>query len=96
MRIGFGFGFGFGFGKDDPTSSYTDAPVEGDIWLPYTQSKARLQQWFTWMAEYNITAMITLDQLWGDGIPEMWGNQGNNPYLQHRVTLAGEMTEWLG
>ena len=84
-----------GFGKDDPTSSYIDAPVEGDIWLPYTQSKARLQRWLTWMAEYNITAMVTLDQLWGDGIPEMWGNQGNNPYLQHRIALAGAMAEWL-
>jgi len=84
------------FNKDDLTKLYTNEP-SSNIWNPYLKNKERLKQWLQWFNESDIQVIISLDMLWGDdhNSDSLWTNNGVNPYLQHRITMCGEM-ETLG
>lgn len=80
------------FNKDDLLDPYSNNPTE-NAWNPYLKNVVKLKQWLNWFKEANIQVIIALDMIWGDDhkTNNIWANNGDNPYLQHRIDMCNEM-----
>ena len=87
----------FNFEKDDTADVYSGNPTNGDVWQPYQSNLIRLDTLLGWLKDRNMTAMVSMDTLWGDDHNSnlLWSGNGINPYLDHRIQVTKAMAEWL-